>query len=31
MKTIDRFLDFVRSWFYYPKMIKYLNNLGIHN
>lgn len=31
MKTINRILDFVESWLYYPKMKKHLNKLGIHN
>ncbi len=28
-KQIVRIYDFIRSWIYYPKMKKYLNNIGI--
>ena len=24
-------LDFIKSWLYYPTMVKYLNKLGIHS
>lgn len=33
MKKIDRIIDYIESWFYYPKMKKYLeeNKMSAHN